>query len=200
MLLPDGLPGQTPLFQRFCTMVIIAIIMLGSLTLTAVHSKALATFVVIASIAYSIVWIEYLGSFNRMNSQFTKEFFTGIDNKATLVGLMYNNLYRGRRVYLHYPNYFLVWNKGIAASKHIDYRFGVVRRVATESELPVYHEYIGETYREMEEYAKVDYLLVKGAAPVDPDPNLKGFSLLRDVTGWKLYVNDSPTAFAQMSR
>jgi hypothetical protein len=189
MLLPDGLPGQTPLFQRFCTIVIIALIILGSLTLTGVYSKALATFVLIASIGYSILWIEYLYSFNRLNSQFTSEFFSGIDNKATLAGLMYSNSYRGRRVYLHYPNYFLVWNNGIAASKHIDYRFGVVRRVASESELPVYHEYIGESYRPMAEYAQVDYLLVKGAAPVDADPNLRGFTLLREVPGWKLFVN-----------
>jgi hypothetical protein len=192
--LPDKLPGQTPLFQRFCTTVMITFIIVGSVALKNVRSRALPVFSFVIVALYSILWGDYLYAFNKQNRSFNPEFFAGMENRSTIAGLIYDNSFRGRKVYIHYPNYFLVWNKGIAASKIIDYRFGVVRRVASEAELPFYHELIGEGYREMKQYSNLDYLLVKGKAPVDPDPNLYGFTLLREVPGWRLYMRTMPIA------
>jgi hypothetical protein len=83
-----------------------------------------------------------------------------------------------------------VWKKGIAASKIIDYRFGVVRRVASESALPFYQELIADHYKPQPQYAKVDYLLVRGTAPVARDVNLENFSLWHTAGPWKLFMNN----------
>jgi hypothetical protein len=191
LLLPDKLPGQTPLFQRFSTIVMLSFIIWASLFFRGIQSVRLASFVVAIMVVYSSLWIEYMYSFNRLNQSFSKEFFSGIDNRSRMAGLIYNNKYRGRKVYIHFPNYFLVWNKGIAASKIIDYRFGVVRRVASESRLPFYNELIGDGYRPLNQYTDLEYLLVRGEAPVAPDVNLSGFLLAKQTGQWKLYRNTS---------
>jgi hypothetical protein len=123
------------------------------------------------------------------NRDFNSGFFTGISNNSRLAGLIYDHQYRGRNVYIHFPNYFLVWNQGVAASKIIDYRFGVVRRVASESEIPFYHELIGKNYKLMPEYAHLELLLVRGSPVLRDDANLSDFSLLRQTGAWKLYGN-----------
>jgi hypothetical protein len=143
--------------------------------------------VCLAALAYTLLWFQYIYSFNRQNNNFNPELFGGMSQGTKLAGLIYENEYRGRKVYIHFPNYFIVWKKGIAASKIIDYRFGVVRRVAPESELPFYEEFIAENFRHQTQYSTVDYLLVRGNAPVKDDPNLREFSLWRRSEPWKLF-------------
>jgi hypothetical protein len=192
LFLPDKLPGQTPLFQRFCTIVILSFIILASLVLKDIRPVRLPYFVCLAIGVYSVLWIEYICTFNRENKSFNKELFANTQPHARLAGLIYDTKYRGRKVYIHYPNYFIVWKRGIAASKIIDYRFGVVRRSAPESKLPFYNELIGDGYRPMTTYSDLEYLLVRGSSPQNPDKNLKGFSLNFKAGAWSLYRN---TAF-----
>ena len=187
LFLPDKLPGQTPLFQRFTTMVLLSFIILVSVWTGPVRVPWLRYFSVGAAAVYMMLWFEYIYAFNRENSDFTKELFTEVNNRSRLAGLIYDNKYRGRLVYIHYPNYFLVWKHGISASKIIDYRFGIVRRATLESEIPFYNELIGEGYRLLPEYAALEYLLVRGEAPVKPDVNLANFSLLTRAGAWQLY-------------
>lgn len=187
MILPDQLPGQSPLFQRFCTIVILSFIIFSSVWLGHVKSASLKYFVIGSVTLYSFLWFEYIFTFNKINTGFNNTLFSGIPNTSRIAGLIYDHKYRGRKVYIHYPNYFVVWNQGVAASKIIDYRFGVVRRVALESEVPFYTEYIGDGYKNIDAYKNLEYLLVKGKAPVATDANVEGFSLLRETGDWKVY-------------
>lgn len=187
LLVPDKLPGQTPIFQRFCTIVILAFIIVVSIYLKDVSTAPLKYFVITTAILYTFLWAEYMISFNRANKGFNESFFEGLRPKEKLAGLIYDNQYRGRKVYIHFPNYYLVWQQGITASKIIDYRFGVVHRIASEAALPFYHELIGEDYRYMPQYSDLGWLLVRGAAPITPDPNLHAFEPYKEVGKWKLY-------------
>ncbi|WP_254153915.1 hypothetical protein [Chryseosolibacter indicus] len=190
-ILPDGLPGQSPLFQRFCTIVILSAIILGSLFLNKVTLKGLRIFILTAISIYSVLWFEYIYSFNQTAKDISPDFFEGIDNKNRLAGLIYENSFRGRRAYLHFPNYYIVWNQGIAASKIIDYRFGVVRRAANETTIPFYYEYIGEPWgaTPVPQYSHLEYVLVRGQGPVQRDVNLNNFELTKEQGSWKLYRN-----------
>jgi hypothetical protein len=187
---PDKLPGQTPIFQRFCTIAILSFIILSSILLKDVHKSWLRYLAIAIVILYSALWSEYIHSFNRENEEFTPGLFAETNPANTLAGLIYDERYRGRKVYIHFPNYYIVWKKGIAASKIIDYRFGVVRRVASESALPFYQELIADHYKPQPQYAKVDYLLVRGTAPVARDVNLENFSLWHTAGPWKLFMNN----------
>jgi hypothetical protein len=186
---PDRLPGQSPLYQRFCTLAILSFIIIGSILISRVHLPWLKYFVGTITVVYTFLWFEYIFSFNRENRNFNSELFAGIEAPSKLAGLIYDNDFRGRKTYIHFPNYYIIWKRGITASKIIDYRFGVVRRVAAESELPFYEESIGDNYRHQPQYAIVDYLLVRGDAPVEDDLNLQNFSFVREARPWKLYKN-----------
>lgn len=188
---PDKLPGQTPIFQRFCTLAILSLIILGAVYLKDVYLPWLRYFVIAVAFLYTAFWGEYLYYFQRENRQFTPEFFADTDPAHRLVGLIYATDYRGRNVYIHFPNYYIVWRKGIAASKIIDYRFGVVRRVAPEAELPFYQEHLADNYALQPGYEAVEYLLARGTAPVAQDQHLKGFSLSRERDPWRLYRKDA---------
>ena len=189
ILVPDKLPGQTPIFQRFSTIVILALIMLISIPLKGADTPRFKYFVIITVGLYSLLWAEYMVSFNKENKNFNEALFEGMEVQQTLAGLIYDNQYRGRKVYIHFPNYYIVWKRGIAASKIIDYRFGVVRRAKSEAVLPFYHELIGEDYHYQPQYSDVGWLLVRGLAPRTPDPNLQHFRLYRKSGPWSLYEN-----------
>jgi hypothetical protein len=103
---------------------------------------------------------------------------------------MFENKFRGREVYLHFPGYNLVWNHGLTTSKAIDYRFGVVRRGNRGNEIPFYQEWIGKNSRIISSYQdSVHYLLVKEKQPVQPDSNLVNFKPVLQTAQWSLYKN-----------
>jgi hypothetical protein len=186
-LLPRKLPGQEPLFQRFGTVVILSFILFGSVLLKDVINRSHAYWIPLVLLLYSGAWLEYMYSFNRINASFNKELFSEMPDSARLAGLIYDNKYRGKKLYVHFPNYYITWKRGIAASKIIDYRFGVVRRVADESRLPFYEEMIGDHYAVFPAYKNVDYLLVRGKPPVQNDANLHGFREVKRAGNWVLY-------------
>lgn len=192
LFLPDKLPGQSPLSQRFCSIVMLSFIILMSLWLKEVDAVKLRSFVSVVAVCYIVLWFEYMYAFNVENRQFNGNFFAGVDNQSRLAGLIYDNKFRGRKVYIHFPNYFLVWQRGIVTSKIIDYRFGVVRRVGSEKKIPVYEELIGEYYKPVPAYAALEYILVRGKAPVTDDVNLADFSLVKEIGTWQLYSNNNP--------
>lgn len=196
-LLPDKIPGQSPLYQRFCTILMISLVIFGSVVLQSVNSPKLKYFSLAILILYSGLWMEYFYTFNNQNKAFTKDLFSGISNTARMGGLIYDNQYRGRQVYIHYQNYFLIWNQGINTSKIIDYRFGVVRRVAPESVVPMYYEYIGNMSPEEKPkdlYADLEYILVRGQADTR-DLHEDQFKLLKRADLWRIYSNRTPTPF-----
>lgn len=187
LFLPDMLPGQTPLYQRFCTIVILSIIIVCSVWTAQADPLWLKAFVICVGVVYSTMWFEYFWTFNRDNKRFDHNFFAGIESRQTMAGLIYEPTYRGRRVYIHFPSYFIVWNHGLAATKIIDYRFGIVRRTSASGSIPFYHEYIGEHYSYQPQYRRVNLFLVRGEAPVTHDRHLSGCELLRMEGKWAVY-------------
>ena len=82
-----------------------------------------------------------------------------------------------------------MWKKGIAASKIIDYRFGVVRRNASYDTLPFYHEYFGPKSIARFGYERVEYILIRGDLQLT-HPIFENFKTLRKSNEWTLFVND----------
>jgi hypothetical protein len=196
-ILPTSLPGQSPLSQRFCTFVNLALVIVLSVFMRNAVSAKLRNYAVVVCSIYTLLWFEYIFSFNVENKSFRPDFFAGTNNDNKLAALIYDNTYRRSKVYIHFPNYFIVWKHGIAATKIIDYRFGVVRRVALESEVPFYDEYVGDNYKHHHAYRGQDFLLVRGEAPVSDDLNLRNSSKVRESGEWKLYKNSPDVSFQE---
>ncbi|MEJ2004782.1 MAG: hypothetical protein P8X57_07430 [Cyclobacteriaceae bacterium] len=183
LFLPSKLPGQTPLFERFSTWVLLALILLISTVVP--DRKSLRFFIPAVLGLYVIAWTEYFVTFNQVNEEFDKEFLAELGRDDMLYGLIYDHTFRGRPVYIHYPNYHTVWNHGPASSKIIDYRFGIIRRKINGRPIPRYNEWIGIAIDTVES-SPANYILVHGEGPVK-DKNLDGFRQVGQAGNWFLY-------------
>jgi len=191
-VLPNKLPGQALIYERMSVTVLLSLIIIGSVLLREVHTRGIRYFVTGAALIYLCLWGEYFYTFNQQNRDFRPAFFNGVPNNAVLGGLMYKYLYRGRYLYLHFPGYHIVWNKGLATTKSIDYRFGVVTRAERGNAIPFYREWIGRDYLHEKKYdTTLRYVVVHGKPPVQPDSNLLNKTLLRQAGAWQLYQNNS---------
>jgi hypothetical protein len=191
-LLPDELPGQSPLYQRFCTMVMLFGVIVLSVWLRGYESRFLRVFSISVLVIYSVLWADYLITFNRINDGFNASFFPDGDKEARISGLIWENDFRDRKVYIHFQNYFVVWKKGVASSKIIDYRFGIVRRVAPESVVPFYHEYAMDEYTDEYLYNDIEYLLAREPATPKTTKYFPAFEKVHEKSGWTLYRNTRP--------
>ncbi len=191
-VLPEELPGQSPLYQRFCTMVMLFAVLVFSVSMRGYENKFLRIFTIGVLVVYSALWGEYLVNFNRINSGFNASFFPDGNKEDRISALVWENDYRDRKVYIHFQNYFVVWKKGVASSKIIDYRFGIVRRVAPESLVPFYHEYALEEYHEDFKYHDVEYLLSREPETPLTQKYFPAFEKVREQAGWTLYRNTQP--------
>lgn len=188
--LPDELPGQSPISERFSVFFWLGFIVFASLYLPDFTKEYHKAYIIVALAIYSVFWIDYIVSFNNVNKDFNSEYFEGIENDNRLSGLIYDYRFRGRSSYMHFQNYFIVWNKGIASTKIIDYRFGIINRNVSKAILPEHYDWDWKKtdYLESLPYRKVDLILVKGEYPTK-DNHLASFSILDQEGPWELYEN-----------
>lgn len=160
--LPDKLPGQGILYQRFSVFFLVSFIIAGSILYRHHLSTSFQLIGFIFVISHFVLWADYLSEFDRKNTSFTPDLFSQLPRNEPMGGVIIDFNYRGRPVYIHFPSYNIVWNKGITTTKIIDYRFGAIRRKVTLSSLPEYQEWIGIENKIPEEYSNINYLLIKG--------------------------------------
>jgi hypothetical protein len=198
LFLPNSLPGQSPLYERFSTIVNLSFLICGSVLLKNINSKFLKYYALAAAILYHALWFEYIYSFNVVNKEFNAALFDRTQGNDRLGGLIYDNKYRGRMLYLHFPSYYIVRKKGLATSMIIDYRFGVVRRTEKGEQIPVYNEWIGEVYKPEPAYKEsLEYILVRGRSANADDPNLSSFYKVKQAGSWELFKNKNSIPPAQ---
>jgi hypothetical protein len=133
------------------------------------------------------LWYDYLRGFQRENAQFTQSVFPQGPTEGFLAGLIYEAKYRGWLVYVHFPNYHVVWNRGVTVNAFIDNRFSTVTRKASEEELPRYTDWVGFGGRYDGRYRNAEHILVKGHMPEDDRANMAGFRLAKSHGDWSLY-------------
>jgi hypothetical protein len=188
LLLPQQLPGQNLIYQRFSVLVLIGLILLASILFSRRFSGLVASAVTVVALAMTALWLEYYHDFNQQNTSFTPAVFPEPSPDRLMGGIIYDYAYRGQPVYLHFPSYYIVWRQGIASSTMFDYRFGTVRRQVGLQVLPVYIDWVaklGEVRPEW--YAGFDYLLVRGTIPDRVGNPLRDFKLAKDSGPWSLY-------------
>jgi hypothetical protein len=181
LLLPNELPQQAVLYERFSVFLLLALILFGaSRAPERLPRAAAAAFVALASLHY-LLWAGYFLDFNRENAGFDRAFLRPEGTGKKLAGLVTDYTYRGRPIYIHFPSYYIVWEKGVATASLADFRFGPVRRNANEIELPRYLEWAGKRGDYDGRYRDMDYLLIRGGGAPG------GFELERTAGAWSLY-------------
>ena len=182
--LPDKIPGQEPLYERFSTALLLALLFIGS-KLPEMNRKFFTYAVVIVATCHLLLWTQYLIQFNQQNADFAQ--ILPQDNGKVLSYMNYDPAYRGRMMYDHFQNYFIVKKQGIATSRIIDYRFGMIRRMEHNTLPPQNYMYNKDNPRAL--LQRADYILVRGT--ISPDhqrilDSLHTFHLVRDVRNWHL--------------
>lgn len=215
LLLPNEIPQQSVLYERFSVFLLLSIVICGS----ALAPRTLPRFVpgVFAALAvfHFALWSDYFISFNRENAGFNKSFLAPAGNDKKLAGFVYDYRYRGRPTYIHFPSYYIVWGKSVATAMVTDYRFGPVRRNVNRLRLPRYLEWVARLGNYDGRYGNMDYILVRGAvaegfpsgdaaarpeaasmgpsAAVNiPAEYLEGFEPMRVSGRWTLYRKSAP--------
>lgn len=194
MLLPNRIPRQAILCQRFSMPALVSLALLGAAAAgprTAggrnnTARKARAALFTAAALLHLVLWADYFADFNRENATFRPALFPE-DARGTLAGLVFDHTYRGWPSYIHFPCYYTVWRRGIATTKLVDYRFSNVRRKAGGERLPAYMEWAGSLDGYDGRYASADLLLVRGEPRGAAAPAVAGRELLREEGAWKLY-------------
>ncbi|MBI5402627.1 MAG: hypothetical protein HY959_04455 [Ignavibacteriae bacterium] len=186
--LPDIIPGQNIVFERFSVFLMLALIiycaycykgiLLGKISRTAVILVVLLHFILVSI---------YFNDFKNETSVFTKELLPDDASCKRISGIIYTNTFKNRPVYIHFPMYFIVWNKGISTGL-VDYRFGVIKRKADFEKLPYYREWIGDSRNYSDEYKNIEYVLLKDSLKLE----IKGFDLSKQSGDWYLYTNKNP--------
>lgn len=183
------------LYKRFTVYVFVGIFIWGSLRLKTIL-KIDKIIICVSVLIHFVLWSDYFYSFKEENDIQLKNLFPQYTEGKKLAGIIYDNKFRNCPVYIHFPNYYIVWEKGIATSSMVDYKVGtVIRRKVSETILPSYLEWIdpdskkGESYDRR--YSMMDFILIRGAIPEQDREKLKDFELKKLVSKWSLYEKNS---------
>ncbi len=181
-LLPDVIPGQNIIFERYSVPLFLLAIVIISTIQTENKRRYLLNIIIPVIIAIHTTFIfDYMFDFRKATADFTEDIFPA-ESHARLAGVISDNDFRGSKVYAHFPMYFTVWKKGITTGL-IDYRFGLIKRNVSRDVLPQYIEWTEKEMNYDEYYKPVDYLLERSASVKE----YTNFRFLRESGMWKIY-------------
>lgn len=185
-ILPDVIPGQNIIFERYSVPFFLLIIIISSIIqINIKFEKIIAIIIPFIVCIHTLFISDYMFEFKNETSEFTTDIFPD-SNNSRLAGVILDNDFRGSKVYAHFPMYFTVWKKGITTGL-IDYRFGLIKRNVSRDILPQYIEWTEKQINYDDYYKPVDYLLIKS----NSIPIYKNFKILKESGSWKIYINNS---------
>ncbi len=177
-------------YYRFSVFIFIGLIWLGSLFTSGQSMKWRPMLFTAAVLIHFGLWMDYFTDFQKENRDFTPELFPKNTQEKVLAGMMYDSLFRGQPVYMHTPNYFIVWNKGIAANRFVEFPTPwAVGRKAGFDQLPLYQEWLWMFNNYQGEYNNVDFLLIRGRVPQKDSNYFKSFDIITIQNEWIVLQN-----------
>ncbi len=194
LLVPFQIPGTAHLFERFAVLVMLALLLWAARRLTL--GRRLRWAILGLCLVHWGLWADYQLDFRRATGDFDRRILPEADAapSGVLGAFIFDADFRGRPVYIHFPDYFTVWKQGISVSKVGDYRFYPIHRRVPVDVLPVYDEWIGRfgtfdgTSRGYDgRYAGLEHLLTRGAPPPELRHTLAGYQAARVQGEWTLY-------------
>ncbi len=189
LFLPNIIPGQNIIFERFSVFFMLALIIFCAYCYKVIEiSRIFKFFIVLIILFHFIIVSFYYNDFKNETKNFNENLFPNNSTCNRLSGIIYANTFKGRPIYIHFPMYFTVWKKGITTGL-VDYRFFVIKRKADFNKLPYYREWIGDTRDYKNEYKELEYILLKDKSPL----NIEGFEMIKQTNDWYLYKNRNDT-------
>lgn len=186
LLLPDKINGQNVIYERYSVIVFLLMIVIISTEFGYRREKLMQILITACCLIHSAVINDYMLDFKLNVSGFNSDIMPAKSGK-TLAGIIFDNEFRGRKVFSHFPMYYTVWNNGITTGI-IDYRFGLIKRNISKDEFPVYIEWYESPIDYSDYYKNINYLLVSSKSIRE----LKNFRLIKNSGEWYLFENNFP--------
>lgn len=188
-VLPPEIPLQWGIYQRYSVFFLLSLILLSSILSKSQYNKTkLICFLTIVFFHF-ILWANYFIQFDKENEGFTKDFLPKNDRDRVLSGWILEPSYGGGISYIHFPNYYLIWNDGIVTTHNIDLRYVIVKRRADKIRLPEYDALIALFKAYDSRFVNMDYFLVRGNYEDLIGKYYPNFKLDKVSGKWMLYKN-----------
>jgi len=190
LFMPVALPGYSFLYQRFSVLVFLGIIAVGSITAPRVLPAWMKACLCAAAVVHAALWLQCFHAFDSANADFDEDLFAGCAADAVVGGLIYDYRFRNVSMYDNFPDYYMVWKRGISTTRLADDRSFVIHRRVGADVLPEYIGWVGKGAQEYDgRYANLDYILVRGDIPAQAQEKLRHFNVVRQRGTWRLYAN-----------
>jgi hypothetical protein len=188
VFLPDRIFNFQILYQRFSSIFLLGAIILSGLLFSRLRSRFCLGLTAFAAILHFALWAGYFYDFNSQNAHFDKAFFPKDSVDRTLGAIVYDIDFRGKPIYVHMPSYYIVWTKGIATFRIVDFvDFAPpLRRLPVGRPIPEYKEWEWSGKSNPGDYLALDYLLVRGDPGRIPNEYTKVFKLEKERDRWLL--------------
>ena len=197
LLLPDRIPRQWFLYERFLVFVALGALFVASLAVPRRAPRPVSWAILALTGVHLLLYADYFQGFERETAHFNR-FLLPRERDAVVAGIMFSDRYRGRPKYIHFPNYQIVWRHGIATTSLVDFRFSWVHRREGGPDLPVYDAWLREKDGYDGRYDGCEYLLVRGEVPPSHESALASFRTFATAAPydtsratWTLYRNVS---------
>jgi hypothetical protein len=187
LILPAELPLHWSIYERFSVILMLAIILLGSINSSKPIRKFMIIYMSISLAIHYLLWMNYFIDFQKENSGFNKDFFPEKSDNITLSGIIQEPFYRGNLAYIHFPDYYLIWRKGIVPTVTVDSRFGIIKKRKNIIELPKYNEFISLLKNYDSRYSNMNYLIIRGNLPDTLKKYYPNFKFNKQIENWRLY-------------
>lgn len=185
LFLPNIIPGQNIIFERFSVFIMLALILYCSYCYRRIKISNIYKIMIVFVVLFHFVLVSiYYNDFKNETTDFNESLMPDNAGCERLSGIIYTNTFKGRPIYIHFPMYFTVWKKGITTGL-VDYRFFVIKRKAGFEKLPYYREWIGDSRDYKNEYRSLEYILLKDGGVL----NIEGFDMVKRAGEWYLYKN-----------
>lgn len=195
LILPYKIPGHGAEYQRFSSFFFLSLIVFGSLGGIMQSTRRVKIGLCSLNLLYFLLWMNCLVAFERQNRGFDQNFFPDDKRGKTLNALLYDSLYGNCPSYLHFPSYYIVWRRGIAATALTKYKYTILNGIASQRKPPYYLEFFTPDDVLTGKDFDADYFLTRGKI-YQPHKAIidKQFTLLKTTGRWSLYKRNNGNA------
>jgi hypothetical protein len=192
-LLPQGLPGQWALYQRYSVFLALGLIALTSaIEMRRLPRTLSIALIVAACVLHWTLYADYFRDFDRENAGFAEEILPEAGD-TPLAGMIFEPYFRNVPAYIHFTDYYITRNRGIAVTNIVDFRFGTLEHKPGGRPLPspLKSYYTPPRYspdqRYNGEFDELDWLVVRGPVPALIQGSLGHFREARRTGEWTLF-------------
>jgi len=192
LTLPNRLPAQHILFERFSVLVFLGVIWVGSFLVSGRLRMPVRGIVTLLLLLHTGLWFQYFQRFEQTAQPFRLLLYHNPDaQNRSLTAIIISRDFRGHPAFSHYQNYQIIWNHGPAVTGFVRARFRIIQERA-EGILPYYFEEVARSKKfnqAMVEYQDINLILTDSQDILKRINNFGVYQLIGQVDPWYLLEN-----------